>query len=424
MSAILVILVVGVGTTLWSLVGIGRAVRRKYDLSSKRHDRDGAASLPVNVPTPDDVAVIIAAHNEEMVIERTVTSASSLVKPHQIYVVSDGSQDATAKIAKDCGANVLELNPNRGKAGALAAGIEYFELCDTYEVVMLLDADTHLADNYLSTGLALFDDPEVVAVAGRAVSIIDPPSPTRLGRFLVAYRERLYVIVQLLMKYGQAASWANAVSIVPGFASMYRTSALRHIDVTGKGLVIEDFNMTFEVHRKHLGRIEFHPSAAIAYTQDPDRLGDYRKQMRRWLLGFWQTVRRHRMHVGVFWGALLLFIVELVMACLMWVLVVPLLIVSLICTAIVQSSAAPAEVLVWLSGLLTIKTVLLGVALPDYALSVFAAGVKRRPMYLVYGLFFSLMRILDAGICLATIPRAFMTQSSGTWVSPKRRSSV
>ena len=206
--------------------------------------------------------MLVAAHNEELVIADTIRAASQLVDLTNIHIISDGSTDTTATVARAAGANVLELNPNRGKAGALAAGIEHFELCRRFAVVLLLDADTHLAPDYLVTGLPLFDDPGVVAVAGRARTIDDRGSATRLGRFLVAYRERLYVIVQLLMKFGQAAKWANAVTIVPGFASMYRTDALQHIDVRGAGLVIEDFNMTFEIHAKKLGRIEFHPSAA------------------------------------------------------------------------------------------------------------------------------------------------------------------
>jgi len=52
-----------------------------------------------------------------------------------------------------------------------------------------------------------------------------------MGRFLVAYRSRLYAVVQLLLKYGQAARSANVVYIVPGFASMYRVDVLDQIDI-------------------------------------------------------------------------------------------------------------------------------------------------------------------------------------------------
>ncbi|WP_354236554.1 glycosyltransferase family 2 protein [Arthrobacter sp. UYEF3] len=372
---------------------------------------------------PADVAVLIAAHNEALVISETIRTAAALVPLENMYVISDMSSDDTAEIARKAGVKVLELAPNRGKAGALAAGIEHFELCRRYQVVMLLDADTRPARDYLETGLPLFNDPTVAAVAGRARSITNPTSPNRFGRFLVAYRERLYIVVQLLLKYGQAAKGANVVSIVPGFASMYRTTALEKVDVLAPGLVIEDFNMTFELHAKKLGRIAFHPAAAVAYTQDPDTLSDYTKQVRRWSLGFWQTVRRHRVQAGKFWLALAVYIVELILSCLFFVLLVPVFLVSVLAAVQLQIGHASPE-LIALAGLLRPQDVLLGVFLPDLALTVVAAVSLRRPSILLLAPFFPLMRILDAGICLMVLPRAFSAHSSGVWTSPARRMQV
>ena len=232
--------------------------------------------------------------------------------------------DRTVEIAEEFGVRVLDLQPNRGKAGALAAAIEYFDLERLFGVVLLLDADTRLSPDYLITGLPLFDQPDVVAVAGRVRCHADPPPRTRMGRFLVSYRSRVYAMTQLLVKYGQAARWANVVTIVPGFASMYRTDILQRIDITAPGLVIEDFNMTFEVHAKKLGRIAFQPDCAVAYTQDPDTWHDYLSQIRRWTLGYWQTVRLHGMHVGRFWTALALQIAELLSSSVVLLCMIPL----------------------------------------------------------------------------------------------------
>ena len=58
---------------------------------------------------------------------------------------------------------------------------------------------------------------------------------------------------------------------------MYRVDVLDQIDIAAPGLVIEDFNMTFEVHAKKLGRIAFRPDVAVAYTQDPDTWDDCTK---------------------------------------------------------------------------------------------------------------------------------------------------
>ncbi|WP_430332331.1 glycosyltransferase [Rhodococcus sp. ACT016] len=417
MTALLLImlLVFGLNTIFWTSVGIGRAVNSRWNRRRGKHfvDRSAHAQL-----APADVAVLVAAHNEELVIAETIASAASLVPVENIFVVSDGSSDGTAEIVRAAGARVLELNPNRGKAGALAAGIEHFDLCDRFQVVMLLDADTHLAPDYLTTGLAELSEPGVVAVAGRAATIATPEPPTRMGRLLVAYRERVYIAVQYLFKYGQAARWANAVTIVPGFASMYRTEALEHIDVSAPGLVIEDFNMTFEVHAKKLGRIAFHPRAAIAYTQDPDSFHDYVKQIRRWALGFWQTLRRHRLHVGGFWVALAAYVVELVTSSLLFVLLLPVLLVSLGAQFAENLGVGTGD----LAHVLPPQALLLGVLVPDFLLTVLAAVVSRRPHYLLYGLAFPVMRIVDAAVCLRTLPLAWRSRDTGVWRSPARRS--
>lgn len=433
-----IVLVLGVSTILWSLVGLLRFALEKSVVLGDWRDRfvdrwqsRGGGSVgplhraqtpvqPSSRITPSKVAVIIAAHNEALVISETIRTISALVPHSNIHIISDKSTDATAAIARGVGVNVLELDPNRGKAGALAAGIEHFNLCDRFDAVMLLDADTQPAADYLETGLPLFDDPGVAAVAGRAKSIMDPPAATWMGRFLVFYRERLYVAVQLMLKYGQAARYANVVPIVPGFASMYRTSALRHIHILAPGLVIEDFNMTFEVHAKKLGRIAFHPQAAIAYTQDPDNFGDYSKQISRWILGFWQTVRRHKMSFSRFWLVMGLYIVELVLSCFFFVLLIPLFAVSM-GSALAVSLGNQAPELIFLSGVLRPQDLLLGVFIPDFILTVLALISVRKPMYLLMAPFFPLMRIVDAFLCLKALAAAFSSKSTGVWSSPQRR---
>lgn len=396
------LVILGISTPFWSTVGMLRLVGEWQNKSSPRHL---ALRHETNV-RPDQVAVLIAAHNEELVISETIASALSLVPAGNIHVISDGSSDDTATIATANGANCLELSPNRGKAGALAAGIEYYDLVSNFEVVLLLDADTRLSPDYLKTGLPLFADPEVVAVAGRAKSLRGGGGRHGLmSRILLGYRERLYAVVQLLLKYGQASGPANVVNIVPGFASMYRTRILPQIDIAAPGLQIEDFNMTFEVHARKLGRIEFHPSAAIAYTQDPNNLREYTRQIRRWTLGFWQTVRRHGLHRGRFWAVLLLHIVELISASLVLILAVPIVILSQLTDL----------------SLLRPQDLLLGIVLPDYLLTIVAAFVMRRPSLLIIGLAFPLIRIVDAAVCLTTMVQAWTRATTGVWVSPTRR---
>ncbi|MDQ0757129.1 glycosyltransferase [Arthrobacter sp. B3I4] len=421
MTIVYMVLVLGVSTIFWALVGLGRAVTEEVEqhLAASTHRPRQLGTEPAGV-VPSGVAVLIAAHNEELVIGDTIRAAATLVPLGNIHVISDMSSDETAQIARRAGAKVLELDRNQGKAGALAAGITHFELCRYFDVVMLLDADTRPAPDYLETGLPLFADPTVAAVAGRARSVMTPMPPTALGRFLVLYRERLYIAVQLLLKYGQAAKGANVVSIVPGFASMYRIKALEKVDVRAPGLVIEDFNMTFELHAKKLGRIAFHPSAATAYTQDPDTFRDYVSQMRRWVLGFWQTVRRHKIQMGKFWLALIVYVLELMVSCLFFVLLIPLFLVSLVAAVQLQDGSTSPEI-VAVAGLVRPQDVLLGVFVPDLLLTVMAAVSLRRPAILLMAPLFPLMRIVDSAICLTVLPRGLFSHSTGVWTSPPRR---
>ncbi|QXW01378.1 glycosyltransferase family 2 protein [Rhodococcus globerulus] len=429
MIAIVVLSIVmfGVNAVFWSAVGGMRRIeqfRQERIAGPSGGQVAGRGARSAERLTPDDVAILIAAHNEELVVELTIASACSLVPASNVHVVSDGSSDRTADLARSDGARVLELQPNVGKAGALAAAIEHFGLSEKYAVVLLLDADTRLSADYLETGLPYFDDPDVVAVAGRAATNVDPTPATRLGRILVAYRERVYVAMQLLIKYGQAAKRANVVSIVPGFASMYRTNILSRIDIDAPGLVIEDFNMTFDVHAQQLGRIAFHPSAAVAYTQDPDSFREYTNQVRRWTLGFWQTVRRHRVRADKFWLALSFYIAELIISSVVLLLFVPLLVVSLAAAAAARWMPAPPEPLVEFANTLPPLYLVLGLLIPDLILTVLAVVTMKRPRYLLYAPIFPLIRIVDSYLCLRSLAQSRAGGSSGRWTSPTRRAVV
>ena len=418
--ALIMVLILGANTLFWSVVGVGR-------LATERLRRLLPGHREATVPdfghrfSREDVAVLIPAHNEGAVLGDSLRAASALLPPSNIHVVSDGSTDHTADIAAQSGVHVLELSPNRGKAGALLAAIQHFELARNFRIVVLLDADTRPAADYLKTGLPLFDDPDVVAVAGRAKCLMDPPPRTWMGRFLVAYRARLFEVVQLLLKYGQAARWANAVYIVPGCASMYRADILSRIDIATPGLVIEDFNMTFEVHAKKLGRIAFRPDAAVAYVQEPDTPRDYVRQIRRWTLGYWQTVRLHGLHIGRFWVALVLQIVELISASVILLLTLPLMLFAVYSETLADTYGNPEVMGRELVGMLGPQYVLLGFLLPDLLLTVFAAITLRRPGLLLLAPLFPAMRLVDAYVCLRSIPTAWRTHSSGSWISPTRR---
>jgi cellulose synthase/poly-beta-1,6-N-acetylglucosamine synthase-like glycosyltransferase len=363
----------------------------------------------------------MAAHNEAAVIGSSIASATRLVPPERIFVTSDGSTDDTVRLVRDAGANVLDLQPNRGKAGALAAGVAHFRLAERFAVVLILDADTELDADYLRTGLPLFADPRVAVVAGRATTQWHLSGLGPLGRTLLMHRERIYAVVQRLVKYGQGLASVDAITIAPGFASMYRGAALRSVEMNPPGLVIEDFNMTFEIHRRRLGRIAFHPKAAVARTQDPATLREYSRQVRRWALGFWQTIRLHRLwHPGVFWFALCLYCAELVSSAIALVAAAAVILLALAVHAI-DGAGAWLALPGWLP---STGSLLLAVIVPDLLLTCTVALGQRRLAFLVAAPAYPFLRLLDAWMCLAALARSGRTTSTGRWTSPTRRPNI
>lgn len=84
------------------------------------------------------VTVVIPAYNEESTIAEVIGAIAQVTTDiHETIVVSDGSQDQTAEIARRAGARVIELTENIGKGGAMMVGAQ---ACQS-EIILFLDAD-------------------------------------------------------------------------------------------------------------------------------------------------------------------------------------------------------------------------------------------------------------------------------------------
>jgi glycosyltransferase involved in cell wall biosynthesis len=83
-----------------------------------------------------EVAILIPALDESGTVAEVVAVARAAgIGP--VLVIDDGSVDATAAVAARAGAEVLRLEDNRGKGGAVAAGAR----ARHERVLVLLDAD-------------------------------------------------------------------------------------------------------------------------------------------------------------------------------------------------------------------------------------------------------------------------------------------
>jgi len=105
------------------------------------------------------LAVVVPAHDEEMMIARTVRSLKAADAATQIYVVAHNCSDATEEVAAKAGAVVVELkNPKlRGKGAALRHGFAA-ALEAGANAVLVIDADSVVSSNLIRATRAKLEE--------------------------------------------------------------------------------------------------------------------------------------------------------------------------------------------------------------------------------------------------------------------------
>jgi len=124
------------------------------------------APSPPASPEAPSVSLIIAAHNEEAVIGQRVRNALSSDFPRErleVIVASDGSDDRTAELAREAGADlVLEL-PRQGKVEAQNAAVAEAK----GEILAFSDANSTWDPDAVAVLAAALADPDVGYVCGQ-----------------------------------------------------------------------------------------------------------------------------------------------------------------------------------------------------------------------------------------------------------------
>jgi polyisoprenyl-phosphate glycosyltransferase len=82
-------------------------------------------------------AAVVPAFNEEITIGPVIEVLKQTKSIGEIIVVSDGSTDRTARIARQKGVTVVDLKNNIGKGGAMKRGVDK----TSSDIVVFLDAD-------------------------------------------------------------------------------------------------------------------------------------------------------------------------------------------------------------------------------------------------------------------------------------------
>lgn len=322
-SVFFVLYMIGYASFLFLSVAVGSSELYKTKKRNKLK-----SELPGGYYVP--VSIVVPAHNEEVTIVESVRSLLSLeYRLYEIIVVDDGSSDNTSeevckafnmhkinrpiqkKIACQPEEVVYESHgwkvpitlirkKNGGKADALNMGIN----ASKYPYFICMDADSALQYDSLEKIVApVLEDASVIAVGGA----VRPSNGTEIenGRVSSYKMPNKLIPCMQVLEYDRSFLAArilfdkfNGSVIISGAFGLFKKSAV--IDAGGYDPTTmgEDMELVVKLHAYCREndipyRIRY-ASNAICWTQAPERLRDLCKQRRRWHIGLFQSMTRHK----------------------------------------------------------------------------------------------------------------------------------
>lgn len=211
-----------------------------------------------------------------------------------MFVVSDGSTDDTAGVARRHGAEVLALSENVGKPNAIRRAYDEFRIAERFRAILILDDDTRLEPDFVERAVEQLE-PGVAVVCGETRS--DWLHEARWNG-LVGARALAYWRYGLFLKQGQHL--LNAITVIPGSNSVFRTEVMTELLEREVRYLVDDTQWLLDIQTEGMGRVVYARSAR-AYVQDPTTLSAWYRQTLRWLHGTMQGVRGHRIGRRLSW---------------------------------------------------------------------------------------------------------------------------
>lgn len=239
---------------------------------------------------PGLVSIVIAAHNEEPVIVRTLDSIRrSTYRSFEVLVADDASTDLTGRLVRDyqvrhpeMDLRIVRMRTNVGKGAALNSALRRHA---RGQFVMTLDADSIIEPNAIRNALSYFDDPYVAGVAANVQILEETTVLGILQRFehMIGYRsKKLYSLL-------------NCEFVVGGVASTYRMRVLRKVGFYDTDTLTEDIGLSAKI--TSLGNRRFrmvYCSDVVAKTEGVLTLRALAKQRCRWKYGSIQNLIKYR----------------------------------------------------------------------------------------------------------------------------------
>ena len=241
------------GALVWTHAGYPLAARALARVRPRPVRTDEEA-----LPT---VAVIVAAHDEEPVIERRVANLRELDYPSdrlEVVVTSDASTDRTEELAEAAGARVIR-NPRGGKVAAQDSAVRQTRS----DVVAFSDANCTWAPDALRKLVRSFADPDVAYVCGRLN--LEPGDGGN--------KEGLYWRFELALR----ADESRIDSVTGGNGSIYAVRREDYLEVDPRF----GHDLSFPYRMVQRGRRAVYDAEANAFEKaTPTNEDEYRRKVR------------------------------------------------------------------------------------------------------------------------------------------------
>jgi cellulose synthase/poly-beta-1,6-N-acetylglucosamine synthase-like glycosyltransferase len=267
-AAAVIVFWLALGLLVYAQLGYGLALALLGRLLSGRPLRapDGAAPDP-------GVTLVVAAHDEEAVIEAKVADALALDWPRErlkVIVACDGCSDRTAQLARAAGADlVLEL-PWGGKVRAQDAAVREA----TGELVAFSDANATWEPDALRRLVEAFADPEVGYACGQ-VHFVGEAGTNQEGTY---WRYELWL----------RATESRLASVTAGNGAIYAVRREAYVEVDP--IMGHDLSLPFNLVKRGW-RAVYQAEARATEKMVPSIEGEFARK-RRMMSHTWPIVLR------------------------------------------------------------------------------------------------------------------------------------
>ena len=259
-------------------------------LYSYRAQQDKKRLIPSESELPS-ISILIPAHNEEVVLDRTLGAITSLDYPaarFEIIIINDASTDQTGEIAEKWASRFANLRVVHlsaaehvgGKAAALNRGVAFAK----FENIAVYDADnTPERDALKHLAIQLAAHPDLGAVIGTFRTV------NRKKNLLT----RMINIEGLSFQWIiQAGRWMlMRVCSLPGTNLVIRRALLESLGGWDEDALTEDADLSIQIYQAGY-RIKYVPYA-ITWEQEPEKLSTWFRQRVRWVRGNNYVVTKH-----------------------------------------------------------------------------------------------------------------------------------